>query len=140
MNTDYTQKSTADLRRLVADINETIAAQKAMVEHITQVITERHAPRMALEMELAGKQHGEISREIDGVKLTYCVDKKVKWDSKQLQALASSLPWSTVERVFKIKFEVPEPTYKALTDDTLRAKIDEARTVEICAPKVVFAK
>ena len=140
MNPDYTKQSTAELRSLVADINETIAAQKRMVDDITAELTRRFGDSFAAELAAAGKQHGEISREVDGVKLTYSLDRKVKWDTKQLQAVAASLPWATVERVFKIKFEVPEPTYKALTDDSLRARLDEARTVEYAQPKVTFAK
>lgn len=140
MTPDYTKQSTEELRSLVADINETIAAQKRMVEDITAEMTRRFGEIFAAEMAAAGKQHGEISREVDGVKLTYSLDRKVKWDTKGLQSVASTLPWTTVEKVFKIKFEVTEPIYKALTDDGLKARIDEARTVEYAQPKVTFTK
>ncbi len=140
MNHDYTEQSPEELRSLVADINETIAAQKRMVEEINAELTRRFGDSFAAEMAAAGKRHGDLTRDVDGVKLTFSIDKKVKWDTKRLQSIAASMPWTTVEKVFKIKFEVPEPVYKALTDESLKNRIDEARTVELAEPKVTFSK
>jgi hypothetical protein len=63
---------------------------------------------------------------------------KVKWDSKKLQAVAATMPWEKIEKVFKIEFSVPERTFKAITEDKLMELLKPARTVEFSAPKIVF--
>lgn len=133
-------KTTAELHAFAREITEAIAFQKATLDNINAELLGRYGERFKAEMELAGKTEGEISREVDGVKLTYAIKPKVKWDNSRLQAVASTLPWEITQRIFKIEFSVPEKTYKAMTDTGLLAKLSEARTVEYPEPKVVFSK
>jgi hypothetical protein len=140
MNTDLTKKSIAELRSLSIDINEAIVTQKAMISHIDMELVRRHGDSMKAMMTADGKTHGEISREIDGVKLTYSAKAKIKWDSEILSEIASTLPWATAKKVFKIEFSIPEKTFNALTDDRLIAQANAARTVEYTEPKVTFSK
>lgn len=135
-----THKPTAELRKIFADLDEVIDAAKRSQEEISQLLLLRHSKRFQDELATAGKQDGELTREVDGEKLTFAVKAKVKWDSKVLQDIASSLPQETVFKVFKIDFSVPERTFKALTDDGLIAQLTTARTVEYGQPKIVFAK
>ena len=133
-------KTTAELQAFASEISEAIAFQKATLDSINAELLSRYGERFKAELALAGKQEGEVSREIDGVKMTFAIKPKVKWDGKKLEAIASTLPWTTVTKVFKIEFTVPEKTFKAMTDDGLLSKLNDARTVEYSEPKVVFAK
>lgn len=98
----------------------------------------------------AGKNEtgGSTTVTEHGAKFTMEMEKKVKWDSKKLQAIAAKLPWAQVEAVFKISFEVTEAVYKSLVTnanaglfpkETL-ALIDDARTVEISEAKIKSAE
>lgn len=133
-------KTTAELQAFATEISEAIAFQKATLDSINAELLGRYGERFTAELALAGKQEGEVSREIDGVKMTFAIKPKVKWDGKKLEAIASTLPWNVVTKVFKIEFTVPEKTFKAMTDDGLLSKLNDARTVEYSEPKVVFAK
>lgn len=133
-------KTTAELHAFAGEISEAIAFQKATLDNINAELLARYGERFASELTAAGKTDGEVSREVDGVKLTYAVKPKVKWDNARLQAIAAGMPWDVAQRVFKIEFAVPERTFKALTDNGLIAKLNEARTVEYSEPKVIFAK
>lgn len=135
-----TQKTTAELRTISVELEEVIDAAKRTQEEIAQVLLNRHAKRFQDELTSAGKQDGEMTREVDGEKLTFAIKAKVKWDSKTLQDVASGLPQDLVFKVFKIDFSVPERIFKALTDDALIDQISKARTVEYTQPKIVFAK
>ena len=135
-----THKPTAELRKIFADLDEVIDAAKRSQEEISQLLLLRHSKRFQDELATAGKQDGELTREVDGEKLTFAVKAKVKWDSKTLQDIASNLPQETVFKIFKIDFSVPERTFKALTDDGLIAQLTTARTVEYGNPKIDFAK
>jgi hypothetical protein len=133
-------KTTAELHAFASEISEAIAFQKATLDSINGELLARYGDIFTNELAAAGKQEGEVSREIDGVKMTFAIKPKVKWDGKKLEAIASTLPWATVTKVFKIEFSVPEKTYKAMTDDGLLSKLSDARTVEYSDPKVVFSK
>lgn len=133
-------KTTAELQAFAIEITEAIAFQKATLDNINAELLARYGERFKAELASAGKTEGEISREVDGVKLTFAIKPKVKWDGAKLQAIASSLPWDVAQRVFKIEFSVPEKTYKAMTDTGLLNRLSDARTVEYSEPKVVFAK
>lgn len=137
---DYIKtKTTADLRKMVAEINEVSALHKATIEAIYAELLERYGKTFQKELAEAGKQDGEMTREIDGQRLTFAIKSKVKWDSGKLQEVASSMDPNVVYKVFKIEFSVPERTFKALTDDGLIKKLTEARTVEYTQPKIVFS-
>jgi hypothetical protein len=132
-------KKTSELRQMVGEIQEAMALQKATIDAIYEELLSRYGDKFKKELEDADKQDGEMTREIDGQRLTFAIKAKVKWDSSQLQVIASTLPHDTVHKVFKIDLSVPERTFKALTDDKLIRALGEARTVEYGAPKIVFA-
>lgn len=133
-------KTTAELHAFASEIAEAIAFQKATLDNINTELLSRYGERFKAELASAGKTEGEVSREVDGVKLTYAIKPKVKWDAAKLQAIAASLEWDVAQRVFKIDFSVPEKTYKAITDKGLLNRLTDARTVEYGEPKVVFSK
>lgn len=129
-----------ELKEMAVDIGQTIAYQKHILDAINEEILNRYQPAFVQELQALGKTDGEVTREFDGIRMTYAMKPKVKWDSKKLQALASTMPWEKIEKVFKIEFSVPERTYKAITEDALLDAVKAARTVEYSAPKVVFTQ
>lgn len=133
MNTD-----TITLRDRIAEITKTIAVLKAEQESIQASLLARYGHQFAQALADNGKQAGEITREVDGVKLTYAVKAKVKWDNDQLAHIASSLPWEMTQKIFKIEFSVPERTFKAMTDEKLVNRLTDARTVEYTEPKITL--
>ena len=130
MNTDITK-----LRDRLAEIKNTIALLKSEEEKIQAALLSQYGHQFAQALADNGKQYGDITREVDGVKLTYSVKAKVKWDNDQLAHIASSLDWEMTRKIFKIEFSVPERTFKALTDQKLVDRLTDARTVEYSEPK-----
>lgn len=123
-----------------------IARTKQEIESLHVQIAEIVQP--AEKLKAAGKEHGETSFEEDGAKFTVGADKKVKWDSAKLMAIAQTLPWQQAVSMFKITFEMQETKYKALVDNVqsglvsqdLLDKINDARTVEIGEVKLKKAE
>jgi len=134
MNTDITK-----LRDRIAEITNSIALLKAEQEKIQAALLAQYGHQFAQALADNGKQYGDITREVDGVKLTYSVKAKVKWDNDQLAHIASSLPWEMTSKIFKIEFSVPERTFKAMTDQKLVDRLTDARTVEYSEPKISIA-
>jgi len=134
----FSTKTVHELKEMAVDITQTIAYQKEILEAINEEILGRYQSAFMAELKVAGKTDGEMTREFDGVRMTFAIKPKVKWDSKKLQAVAATMPWEKIEKVFKIEFSVPERTYKSITEDALMAAIVPARTVEYSAPKIVF--
>lgn len=137
---DIKQCTIARLRELHANHKHAIDQLKAGIDQIESELMDRLGAQFAKELSDSGRQHGDVSQEVSGIKLTYSVKNKVEWDQDSLKAIAATMPWSTVERVFKIDFSVPEKTFKALTDDMLIDKLTKARTVKYSDPKITFAK
>lgn len=134
----FSNKPVHELKEMARDISETIAYQKDILDAINAEILTRYQGRFMSELEAAGKNDGEMTREFDGVRMTFAIKPKVKWDSKKLQAVAATMPWEKIEKVFKIEFSVPERTFKSITEDALMEAIKPARTVEYSSPKVIF--
>ena len=126
----------ADGIRKIQDTLDMLEAAKSL--YLSE-ITARTKEQLAAQLAAAGKTQGEVTAEVDGVKLTYSSKPKITWDSKTLQAIAGDMTWDKVEKIFSIKFSVKETTYKALTDDALIAALNKARTVEHTEPKITLA-
>lgn len=93
--------------------------------------------------DIANKLSGDITMAVDGIKLKGKIPKKVSWDNKILQQLASSMPWDKAQKIFDIKFSVPEKNYGAISiagEVDLLAKLDAARTVEYGDLKIEIAE
>lgn len=78
------------------------------------------------------------------LKFNFIAEKKVKYDSKALQAIASKMPWGQVDAIFKIKFDISETIYKTLVTNAkagmfsqdILDQINLARTVKVEPAKV----
>lgn len=139
MNTDPRKRTTAELKLTYDNMIQTMDSLKENIALHEQILAERYAADMTLALSQSGKTSGEITQEIDGVKLTLSIKPKVKWDNLKLRDVAGSMDPDMVYQIFKIEFSVPERTFKALTDKKLIEQLTEARTVTYPEPKVTFA-
>jgi hypothetical protein len=139
MNTDPRKRTTAELKLTYDNMIHTMDSLKENIALHEQILAERYAADMTLALSQSGKTSGEITQEIDGVKLTLSIKPKVKWDSLKLRDVAGSMDPDLVYQIFKIEFSVPERTFKALTDKKLIEQLTDARTVTYPEPKVTFA-
>lgn len=138
-DTGYPRASVSELADNIRKLDQAIAKLEEARDAINNALAERTKTALAAALAEAGKTQGSITAEIDGVKLNYELKPKITWDSKRLQVVAAEMPWDKVEKIFSIKFSVKETTYKALTDDSLIASLNEARTVEHTEPKISLA-
>jgi len=119
-----------ELREYIAGLAGRQAALKQCFEEAQDELASRVSNEAAALFAKADKTSGDVTFEADGVKLKASVSKSVKWDNAQLQAIAAGMDWDTAQRIFKISFEVPEATFKAIPDPELVAKLEAARTVK----------
>lgn len=122
----------------IAQQRQEVAQATARLKELEAQFSESLLGEAAAEFNEAGKGEGEVTFYVDGVKAIAEARKTVKWDSNKLKALAGELPWPVVERLFDIKFSMKEATYKAVPDDALLARINEARTTKVADLKVKF--
>jgi len=139
----------------LADLNDRLAALKAQeadikarLKEVTGTIELVTALDVQKAITASGKTHGVVYTDpINGgfgTNRTFTgkvdIAKKVKWDSEKLLKVAMEMPWSKVQRLFKLEVSVPERTYDGIqaVDPDLFAKIEEARTVEYSAPKITL--
>jgi hypothetical protein len=135
-----TYKSMTDLQlaQLTERARADLAVAKTVLSGLEGEISRRQETLAADLLRVAGKETGSVSFTANGMKYKAEAAKKVEWDSGKLKEIAGTLPWSHVERLFDIKFSVPERTYGALHDPELVARLNTARTTKIGDLKVSF--
>lgn len=132
------------LQALHNSIRETTAdleACKSWLGQLNAEVSARLGSSAKAAFEQAGKEHGTLTLPLQGgLAAKVEIGKRVEWDSGKLLAIAQSMPWERVNQIFKIAFSVSETTYKgiAAVDATLKAQIDEARTVKLGEPKITL--
>lgn len=113
-----------------------LAAAKAVLEAERSKLTDLMRESAMNLMTAKGKEHGDVTLEVAGVKLVASIDKSVSWDNERLLNIAGTLPWETASRIFKFTASVTEATYNAIPDEALRVRLQEARTVKHAPLKI----
>jgi hypothetical protein len=126
------------LAKAIIDGRIALASSKRALEMLETVMQERQAATAAHLLADTGKPDGSLTFTRDGMKFKAEINKTVKWDNAKLQAIAATMPWAMVERLFDIKFSVPELKFKAIIDADMLAKLTEARTTTRSPVKVSF--
>ena len=124
-------------------LQETLAAEAAALKTQQAALKAEFTRRWGdvLTQQLATTLKSTTNLEDMGFQIKGEIDKTVSWDSKKLMDLAATMPFADVLAFFKIKFELPEATYKALLpSDPKKAAIDAARTVKYGDIKVTLSK
>lgn len=126
--------SVAALYRAAVQLKHQTDLLKAEKAEIDAELDRRFGTAVTDFYKTKGKATGQVRVPIlDGYALEANIEQKVSWDNDGLMAIASGMPWDKASKLFKIKFEMPEAIYKALTEDTLIAAVNKARTVTIAS-------
>lgn len=136
---DVTEMSLGEIQGYIGMHETNIAESKAHLDKFQQELRRRFQNILADALAQQDKQHGQHTFEVDGFKMTGEIRATVKWDSKKLEDVASSMPWHDAQRIFKIEFSVPEKTFQSVTDPKLLDALIDARTVKYSDPKVSFS-
>ncbi len=111
---------------------------KFELEMLEAEVVRRKAVTVQTLLDASNKASGTVSFEDGDLLYKGEVSKKVEWDGDKLRAIAAKMPWITAEKVFDIKFSVPERVFSAITDESLLAQLNDARTVKYGTPVVKF--
>lgn len=139
------------VKNLIIERDKALANSKAWKEEAGKkdlALAEIIGPEQIIQNAGKDKDGGSTTVELFGAKFNVEAEKKVKWDSAKLQALAATMPWPMVNAIFKIKFEIAEAKYKDLVtnagagmfDPAILKAINDARTVEIGEAKIKSAE
>lgn len=134
-----TEMSLGEIQGYMSMHEDNINASKKKIEEFNAELRRRYEGVLSEYLHKQDKQHGQHTFEADGFKLTGEIRSTVKWDSNSLQQVAQTMPWMEVQKVFKIEFSVPEKTFNSITDEALRSRLVEARTVKYSEPKISFS-
>ena len=110
------------------------------VQHAEAELLQRTAGDFISEMVSREKTHGSISKEIDGIKLTYDVKQTVSWDQEKLRSLWEALPPEIGSKLIKTEFSVSEAVFKNQVDPGLIDALVDARTTKLSAPTIKLNK
>jgi len=93
------------------------------------------------EFDAAGKQHGVVSLQVEGIDVKAEITKTVAWDSEKLLTAMSGMTWEKAKTIFDVKVSIKETVYNSLlatASEDFIAKINAARTVKYSDPKISF--
>ena len=127
------------IQQLVLQIEKNKEAIKTFREHNTVLEAELlaiTAGDFIQEMVSREKTYGSVSKEFDGIKLTYDIKQTVTWDQDKLRNLLKSLPTDIGRNLIKTEFSVSEAVFKNQIDPALIDALLDARTTKLSSPTV----
>lgn len=87
---------------------------------------------------MANKEHGKVTMEVDGVRVSYEVRRSVSWDQEALQKLRAAMLPSDAKVLISERLAVREGEMKNCIDQRIHKLVDLARTVKFQTPKIEF--
>jgi len=120
----------------IDDLRSTAQYIKTQIQHAESELLQRTAGEFMKEMMEREKTHGSISKEIEGVKLTYDVKQTVSWNQEKLQSLWEALPPEIGSKLIKTEFSVSEAVFKNQVDPGLIDALVDARTTKLGVPTI----
>ena len=127
------------IQQLVLQIEKNKEAIKTFREHNTVLEAELlslTAGDFIQEMVSREKTYGSVSKEFDGIKLTYDIKQTVTWDQDKLRNLLESLPTDIGRNLIRTEFSVSEAVFKNQIDPALIDALLDARTTKLSSPTV----
>lgn len=130
----------SDLIANIENNRDTIAFLKERNSQLEAQLLALTSSDFVAEMVAREKTHGSVSKDIDGVKLTYEIKQTVSWDQEKLRALWEALPSAVGNKLIDIKFNVPERMFACQTDSALIDALVDARITKLSAPTIKLQK
>lgn len=122
------------------DLRSTVQYIKLQLQHLEAELLQRTSGDFIAEMVQREKSHGSISKEIDGIKLTYDVKQTISWDQERLRSLWESLPPEISSKLIKTEYSVSEAVFKNQVDPALIDALVDARTTKLGIPTIKLNK
>ncbi len=120
-----------------------IAREKAFLvneeKEIQATLKEKLHKPFIDELKLMGKESGEITLQVNDVKVKMEIRKTVSWDSDQLYLIAKEMGPDNAVKIMTIEASMPESNYNKIpVDSKWWGPITSARTVKYSEPKFSF--
>lgn len=115
-----------------------IASLEAEIELLNEAIVKAYGERFQNALKMANKEHGKVTMEVDGVRVSYEVRRSVSWDQEALQKLRAAMLPSDAKVLISERLAVREGEMKNCIDQRIHKLVDLARTVKFQTPKIEF--
>jgi hypothetical protein len=137
---ELTEMTLPELAKEIETLRWLQQQYKIKVQHAELQLLERTSGDFIAEMVAREKNHGSISKEIDGISLTYEVKQTISWDQAKLRSLWEALPPEVGSRLIKTEFSVSEAVFKNQVDPGLIDALVDARTTKFGVPTIKLNK
>ena len=134
------QMTLPELAKEIENLRWLLQEYRLKVQHAEAELLQRTAGDFIAEMVSREKSHGSISKEIEGIKLTYEVKQTISWDQDKLQKLWEALPPEIGSKLIKTEFSVSEAVFKNQVDPGLIDALVDARTTKLGVPQIKLNK
>jgi hypothetical protein len=127
------------IQQLVLQIEKNKEAIKVVREHTATLEAELlalTAGDFIQEMVSREKTYGSVTKDFDGVKLTYDIKQTVSWDQERLKALLENLPVEIGSKLIRTEYSVSEATFRNQIDPALIDALLDARTTKLSKPTI----
>ena len=108
------------------------------IKTLEEAIMQEHGANLQNLLKESGRGYGELSTEIDGVKLKYEVKATYLWDQGKLQALYESLPLADARELINAKLSVAAKTIERIGNEDVLRRVMDARTTKFSEPRISF--
>jgi hypothetical protein len=108
------------------------------IKTLEEAIMQEHGANLQNLLKESGRGYGELSTEIDGVKLKYEVKATYLWDQGKLQSLYESLPLADARELINAKLSVAAKTIERIGNEDVLRRVMDARTTKFSEPRISF--
>jgi hypothetical protein len=130
----------AELAKEIENLRAIQQIYRLDIQNLEYELLSRTSGEFIQEMVQREKTHGAVSKEIDGIKLTYEVKQTVSWDQDKLRSLWEALPPEIGSKLIKTEFSVSEAVFKNQVDPGLIDALVDARTTKLGVPTIKLNK
>jgi len=128
------------MRDEIAERLTKISVLEDEIKTLEEAIMQEHGANLQNLLKESGRGYGELSTEIDGVKLKYEVKATYLWDQAKLQALYDSLLRADARELITTKLSVSAKTIERIGNEDVLRRVMEARTTKFSEPRITFIK
>ncbi len=126
------------MREEIAKRLTKISVLEDEIKTLEEAIMQEHGANLQNLLKESGRGYGELSTEIDGVKLKYEVKATYLWDQAKLQALYDSLLRADARELITTKLSVSAKTIERIGNEDVLRRVMEARTTKFSEPRISF--